>query len=711
MLNLDVTLKATQSVAALPQKEDANWLLNFITFKTDKAPLSVEDEDKVYTELKKKDLSPESYKAVMTVLGSLIPVESFVFNAISIDHDEDLVLKLLTDDLIKLQGQNFLFAACSKGMAKVVQRLLESGHVDVNKRDSFQQSPLLRACDGDEGNEKKLAVIDLLLKAGAQAEDSATGSTPLMELLLNKADNQTELQHQMSAVKSLVQAGANVNMRNAKGETPLHTIHSPELVALLQSFGAEINAVDEQGNTPLMTFLSRGSNDPSEVEQRLRFAETLIQKGADVKTKNKNGDTPLHFASRIEFVKLLQTAGADINALNDKGESVLERSKTNESIRYLVQVGADIQVRRDDETLIHRKLLYAPKEEVAAYLNLSEQEAETIQNDYKNRFFLGHVNSIRTSKTDPITYEGSNDRTKICTEMAKMLADLPEPLAAHIDQAEKKQLIEAFKLAGNKDIDNEKVVSLIQEGKLVVLPVGFRDHAIHLVFCNGYMTVLNRGGGVPTSSMWPDPIRKLLGIRKTDETIKAYKIDSQAFTEEMLEELIEGNAGESENALKYLYTTLPSLLSPRADKKPVQDTVCKQLEKLRAKTQKLGNCTYTQAKLSMRVAKAMINIQEVDGKPILDKTDVHDAYAFSKDFSSHIRLTAMDRYLVNHLIGPDDTTDKGLLSQTYAKLKKRLEKFPDLRFYPNFKKWAEKLEALRLKEWSMQVDKLAPFYI
>lgn len=319
---------------------------------------------------------------------------------------------------------------------------------------------------------------------------------------------------------------------------------------------------------------------------------------------------------------------------------------------------------------------------------MSDEEVKKKITERKNKFFLGHYNSI---KTDQNIYDGS-DRFKLCAEMAKMLETLPEPFSQNINLDEKEQLLEAFKLAASEK-NKKKIHQLIQEGNLVILPLGYPGHTMHIVFCKGYMAILNRGEGVPQSySKWPEFIRKIFS---SPESIQAFKIDLKLFTEEILTQLLKWDSKKKEEALKYYYETLPSLLSPRDDKKPVQDCICKQLKKLCPKLQKIGNCSATQAKLSMRVCKAMLNIRKNElGILQLTSKDLESAYEFSKDLSSHIRLFSMDRYLMNH---PNDSNamDESLLLQTYAKLKKRLSTFPEAHFYPYLEKWKKRLES----EW------------
>ena len=149
-------------------------------------------------------------------------------------------------------------------------------------------------------------------------------------------------------VKLLIDAGADVNKANEKGETPLYWAAAngrTECVKLLIDAGADVNKADKDGRTPLILAAYYGHAE---------CVKLLINAGADVNMANEDGLTPLYPAAwngHTECVKLLIAAGADVNKADEKGETPLYFAAfygRKECMKLLIDAGADVNKAEKD---------------------------------------------------------------------------------------------------------------------------------------------------------------------------------------------------------------------------------------------------------------------------------------------------------------------------------------------------------------------------
>ena len=122
-------------------------------------------------------------------------------------------------------------------------------------------------------------------------------------------------------VEILLNNGADVNKRNAKGWTPLFmaSTHSnnTEIIQVLLRANADVHIPSHFGVTSLHIAAQKGCLDS---------VKLLIAARADVNVSDNNGETPLYRAAchgHSAVVKVLLFAGADINRVaKDSGTSV-----------------------------------------------------------------------------------------------------------------------------------------------------------------------------------------------------------------------------------------------------------------------------------------------------------------------------------------------------------------------------------------------------
>jgi hypothetical protein len=121
------------------------------------------------------------------------------------------------------------------------------------------------------------------------------------------------LEGDTATVRTLVADGADVNVRDRGGNTPLSDaalFGHPDTVEALLAAGAKVDPRDNRGDTPLL----RASQDGYTSVVRL-----LLAAGADVNAQNGVGWTPLMQAAYGGYAQTVQTlldAGASLTATN-----------------------------------------------------------------------------------------------------------------------------------------------------------------------------------------------------------------------------------------------------------------------------------------------------------------------------------------------------------------------------------------------------------
>jgi ankyrin repeat protein len=173
---------------------------------------------------------------------------------------------------------------------------------DVNVKGERNATPLIYAAAFGS-----LDAMRMLIDAGADV--NARNAFDATALLWCASD--------LAKVRLLVEKGADVNVKSKQGKTPLlvaadHSGAEP-IVRLLLAKGADAKAVDGFMNTSLS--VAAQADDTASVR-------LLIEKGVDVNARNRAGDTALMYAAangNLEAVRLLLKAGADVNAVSEAG--------------------------------------------------------------------------------------------------------------------------------------------------------------------------------------------------------------------------------------------------------------------------------------------------------------------------------------------------------------------------------------------------------
>lgn len=174
--------------------------------------------------------------------------------------------------------------------------------------------------------------------------------TPLHEAVINGS---------LSGVRTLVEAGSNINMVDFMGRSPLQIAVSKGFLKITQFLlsreGINVNARDRNGYTA-MHFVANGSGSR-------RIIRALIGAGADLNAIDFAGRTPLHIATisnKPKTVKhLLSYGNIAINKPDSNGKVPLHfaiaGTGSPKIINYFVKAGADLNA---TDSLVHQTPLY-----------------------------------------------------------------------------------------------------------------------------------------------------------------------------------------------------------------------------------------------------------------------------------------------------------------------------------------------------------------
>ncbi|XP_041374672.1 uncharacterized protein LOC121387578 [Gigantopelta aegis] len=223
----------------------------------------------------------------------------------------------------------------------VVSYLLERG-ADANFLDAQNNSPLHFAVKLDTFHNVKT-----LLENGANVNvKNNMGNTLLHDLPYRRADGAVKL------LRYLKEYGldCDVNTSNERGMTPLHiAVGCYSIVAVneLVSNGASVDVEDADGNTPLHKAAHEAAHYHSS-----KLLSCLVQNGSKVNAKNKLGRTPLmecctpgysifrfmhELPESCDSLKVLLKHGANLNDTDDCLNTALHYA-----VNYLIKKGAKV---------------------------------------------------------------------------------------------------------------------------------------------------------------------------------------------------------------------------------------------------------------------------------------------------------------------------------------------------------------------------------
>ena len=269
-----------------------------------------------------------------------------------------------------------LHYCCERLQLEEVKYLIENG-ADINAKDSYNYTPLMSVVSKEDILRyvaKSMEIIRFLLERGAVTHERNDAQETLLHMICKNP--------LFCIVALLLEGNVDLHARDTHQRTCLHNLCSRkctlDVMNLLVERGADVNAVDDEHRTPLHILIARSEcqdamiflmNNGADLEvkdgqkqrtpllrafslNKPKHAKLLIERGANVHTRDNDGVTPLHMAccwiqGNINFLKMLVNRGADVNARDNHSATPLIRAIENSNHKnasYLIAMGTDVKL-------------------------------------------------------------------------------------------------------------------------------------------------------------------------------------------------------------------------------------------------------------------------------------------------------------------------------------------------------------------------------
>ena len=343
------------TVLHIAAKIDDEELVTYFIFKgADPELKNFEGDTPLHVAI--KNHSMRAAKALSAVSSTLFSRDSEGVTALDrgLLADEsyyDLFITTKAGELRDVEGQSIVHYFVRTKNLKGIRQCIIKG-IPISVKDDNKKTPLDVAFENLD-DEESVEIAAELIMGGADevATDFAYFQDAMLARNVNSRfdDGQTPLHlaaiygHNAIA-KYLLENNADTSVQDSSGATPLHEAvryGNVEIAKALLNSGANVNARDNLGKTPVMLILPK--------DKTAEIYKLLIAHRADLTQKDMFGDTVLHTASMLNVgastFGILIDGGADVDARNKEGVTPLAiavQKNDLETVRLLTAAGADI---------------------------------------------------------------------------------------------------------------------------------------------------------------------------------------------------------------------------------------------------------------------------------------------------------------------------------------------------------------------------------
>jgi ankyrin repeat protein len=264
----------------------------------------------------------------------------------AIGNENKEIIELLIDSGVNVnakddRGNTILHQAAYRGSQKIVEFLIAKG-ADINIGGNY-----LLAFAVSSSNKE---LVELLVDRGLNIQTKTDGD----RILISWAIEGRKHEKNLAMVEFLIAKGVDIQNKNNEGETLLHEAawsNNTKLLQFLLDRGLAVNTEDNNGETviyelfkhyvelyrsldrTIIFFDSDGeiiSSSPIDTDSFIESIELLIDRGADINARTKDGYTALHYVAMNGYsdmkilVELSIVKGADVNAKTNDGKTPLD---------------------------------------------------------------------------------------------------------------------------------------------------------------------------------------------------------------------------------------------------------------------------------------------------------------------------------------------------------------------------------------------------